>query len=46
MELGGGVAGQPGHYALKAIDHFTLDADGKIARLVIFFRPGALPPPR
>ena len=46
MELAGRrlnpQAGQPEQYRLLAIDHFTIGADRKIKRLVIFFRPGAM----
>src|SRR5690606_29058075 len=38
MELAGAVPGQPGTYKLNAVDHFTLDANRRIARLVIYFR--------
>ena len=50
MELAGQRPGEkpgdPAAYHLVAIDHFTVRPDGKIARLVIFFRPGAMSPPR
>jgi len=31
-----------GKFRLNAIDHFTVDALGKIARLVVYLRPGNL----
>jgi hypothetical protein len=47
MEIAGGRPGRgdpPGHNYLLAIDHFTVGTDGKIERLIIFFRPGMIPP--
>lgn len=32
-------------YKLSAVDHFTVGADGKITRLVIFFRDNVVTPP-
>ncbi|MDB5446831.1 MAG: hypothetical protein JWQ97_2148 [Phenylobacterium sp.] len=50
MELAGQRPGErpgdPAAYHLVAIDHFTVRPDGKVARLVIFFRPGAMTRPR
>jgi SnoaL-like domain len=33
-------SGKSGKYALTAIDHFTVDTQGKISRFVVFLRPG------
>jgi hypothetical protein len=30
-----------GHYVLTAIDHFTVDQNGKVTRFVVYLRPGA-----
>ncbi len=31
-----------GKFRLSAIDHFTVDGSGKIARMVVYLRPGAI----
>jgi hypothetical protein len=30
-----------GRYVLPAIDHFTVDQNGKATQFVVYFRPGA-----
>lgn len=34
------------HYRLAAIDHFTVNADGKIRHLTVYLRPHSVQPPK
>jgi hypothetical protein len=34
------------HYRLAAIDHFTVNADGKIRHLTVYLRPQSVQPPK
>jgi hypothetical protein len=42
MELAVQAGDSPDRYRLLAIDHFTVDAQGLVKQLVIYFRPAAL----
>jgi hypothetical protein len=42
MEIAIATIEEPDHYRLLAMDHFTVDKDGLIDQLLIYFRPSAI----